>query len=378
MLWRGRYLDGRTAASRTAEIRLVTGGLKVVLEDGTALTWPYGEIRQSQGHYAGDPVRLERGGEPAEVLIVDDADFLSSLRAKAPRQAGRFHNPAFRRLRVWLVFYAALVTLAVSFGFYHWGIPSLARLIAQRVPVSWEKGLGESGLGVLAPPEKRLHDPRLDRAIAAITARLARTVPHCPYRFQVAVCDLPIVNALALPGGYIVVYRGLLDETRRPEELAGVLAHEMQHVLKRHTTQRIIQDSSTGLLLSALSGDATGSMAFGLQSVRALALLEYSRTEEEEADREGMKAVLAAGIDPEGMIRFFQTLQKHGKEPEFLRYVSTHPATLDRIKDLQGIVALYRTPAGKDLLQGLRVSRRAPLLPGTNWPELVKHLGRLK
>src|SRR5579885_1381675 len=112
VLWRGRYLDGRTAASRTAEIRLVTGGLKVVLEDGTALAWPYGEIRQSQGHYAGDPVRLERGGEPAEVLIVDDADFLSSLRAKAPRQAGRFHNPAFRRLRVWLVFYAALATVA--------------------------------------------------------------------------------------------------------------------------------------------------------------------------------------------------------------------------------------------------------------------------
>ena len=177
------------------------------------------------------------------------------------------------------------------------------------------------------------------------------------------VSDEPIVNAFALPGGNIVVFRGLLEETARPEELAGVLAHEMQHVLKRHTTHRLIQESSTGLLISALSGDFTGSMAFGVKSAGTLALMQYDREEEAEADREGMKMILAAGIDPQGMIDFFVKLKDKGKMPRFLKYVSNHPATEDRIAKLREMVAAQPLP------------KTEKLLPETDWPQLVKGLG---
>ena len=363
--WEGRYLDGKTAASQKAEIRLLESGLRIHLEDGTDMDWPYNQVRQAQGRYAGEPVRLERGEGLFEALMIPDTDFLVSLRSMVPNGSYRFHNPGFRRARVWLTVYASLATLLVGLALYRWGIPLLVRHVTPLVPVSWEKKLGESQLDLLAPPEHRIHDPRMDRALQTIVDRLSGSLRHCPYHFQVTVCDFPIFNAFALPGGPIVVFRDLLVRTRSPEELAGVLAHEMQHILKRHTTQRIIQDSSTGLLISALAGDATGSMAFGLQSARSLALLEYGREEEAEADREGMKLLLAARINPSGMIRFFEDLQKSEKMPEFLKYVSSHPATSDRIMTL------------RQLAGGSKVFPPAlPLLPGSNWRVLLSGLNR--
>ena len=79
-----------------------------------------------------------------------------------------------------------------------------------------------------------------------------------------------------------------------------MVAHELQHVLRRHTTRAVIQDASTGLLLMALTGDVTGPLAYGLQTARTLGELRYSRRAEDEADTEGMKMLLAARIDPAG------------------------------------------------------------------------------
>jgi predicted Zn-dependent protease len=92
-----------------------------------------------------------------------------------------------------------------------------------------------------------------------ITKTLTAPLPNTHYTFRVMVVNDPIVNALAAPGGYILVFRGLLDRTRSPEELAGVLAHESQHVLKRHTTRALLENVSSGLLVAALMGERAAS-----------------------------------------------------------------------------------------------------------------------
>jgi len=125
--------------------------------------------------------------------------------------------------------------------------------------------------------------------------------------FKVFVVKSSIFNAVALPGGNIVVFSGLLENAESPESLAAVLAHEMQHIKKRHVTKKIIEDSSTGLIISAVSGDVTGSMLYGAKIARTLAVLSYSRQDEEEADDEGMKMLIAANIDPEAMINFLKS-----------------------------------------------------------------------
>jgi predicted Zn-dependent protease len=214
----------------------------------------------------------------------------------------------------------------------------------------------------MAPEALRCDDPRLTRAVSGLVGKLKATVPSCPYDFRVIVVNEPVVNAFALPGGAIVVYRGLLEQTDSPEELAGVLAHEMQHVLRRHITKRIIQDSSVGLLLAAMSGDTTGSIAYGLESARLMALMRFSRQDEREADSEGLRMLLAAGGDPRGMIGFFTKLEKQGSLPPALSYLSTHPDTAQRVADLKGLV---RDRAGR------RPVFR-PMLKDADWAVLRK------
>ena len=142
----------------------------------------------------------------------------------------------------------------------------------------------------------------------------------------------PEVNAFAAPGGYIVLFQGLLQQTETPEELAGVLAHEIQHILHRHGTRALLHHFSTELFFTLLAGEASGLVAFGLEGAKVLSTFQYSRGNEEQADTEGMHMLGAAEIDPRGMITFFELLQQQeNNTPDFLQYLSTHPHTADRI-----------------------------------------------
>ncbi|HET7296195.1 MAG TPA: M48 family metallopeptidase, partial [Gemmatimonadales bacterium] len=356
--WQAFYLDGQTAIRHPCSVRLMREGLEVSTPGGWRRFWTYGEVRQTQGFYEGEEVRLERGGELPEALLVPDAGFLASLHEAAPQLGARFHDPARRGSRARLTVLAAVAVLGITGGLYLWGIPALAAVLAPRVPVSWEERLGRSAVEHLAPPERVCEDPPRQQALDSVVARLAAAAPRSPYTFHLFVVNQPQVNALAAPGGYIVVFRGLLERTRSPEELAGVLAHEMQHVVQRHATQAVIQHASTGLLLAALTGDMTGPLAYGLESARVLAQLQYSRRAEAQADDGGMKMLLAARIDPAGMIRFFEALMKGDKQPPAaLQYLSTHPSTADRIEHLKTLAA--RAPAAS-----------VPLLPDTDWDDV--------
>ena len=168
--------------------------------------------------------------------------------------------------------------------------------------------------------------------IATLTAPLSGT----PYNFRVIVVDNPRVNAFAAPGGYIIIFRGLLERTQTPEELAGVLGHELQHILHRHPTRALLQQASIGVLLVALMGDVKGAMGFGLEGARILGTLRYSRELEEMADHEGMNMLLASGVDPGGMITFFEKMnQDVEKSHEIPAYMSSHPNPESRIAHLK-------------------------------------------
>ena len=358
--WQGTYLDGQTAARHPATIRLMREALEISPAGGGTRLWPYRELRQTQGFYAGEEVRIERGGDVPETLLVPDSAFLESLHEVAPGLQLRFHDPRRRRARVRWTIAAAAGVLAVTAAIYLWGIPALAALVAPRVPVAWEENVGRSALVYLAPPDRRCGDPRLGAAMDEIVRRLTASAPPSPYTLRVYVVNRPVVNAHALPGGNVVIFKGLLERTHTPEELAGVVAHELQHVLLRHTTRAVIQDASTGLLLMALTGDVTGPLAYGLQTARTLGELRYSRRAEDEADVGGMRMLLAARVDPAGMIAFFDTIrQEEGAQPQALTYLSTHPLAEARIARLRAMAAASKgTPE--------------PLLPAEDWPALTK------
>lgn len=357
--WPGRLLDGQKAAAHPVSIDPAADGLIIIRSDGSSLHWLYPDIRRTQGVYDGEQIRLEHGTEPPVALVIGDQRFLTVLRSRAPRLVAAVHDPTRRTWRTTLTLVAAVVTLAAVGVLYQWGIPGLASIVTPYVPVAWEQRLGEAVVEELAPEEDRCPDAYRTEAIHSILRRLSAAAPASPYgEIHFHLVDQPIVNAFAAPGGHVVVFRGLLEKTETPEQLAGVLAHELQHIYKRHTTRMILEHTSTSLMLAAVSGDLTGAATIALDSARTLGALRYNRAHEEEADAEGMALLLAAGINPQGMVDFFTVL---GGEPSrdrgILGYLSTHPSHLDRVQTLTG-------------LAGPRLGQGTPLLPGLDWSSI--------
>ena len=200
----------------------------------------------------------------------------------------------------------------------------LAAAIAARIPLEQEQQLGRQAFESMRGELRLVDDSPAQRTVEELGQRLSR---GSRYRYEFHVADDSTLNAFALPGGIVVVHRGLITATRRPEELAGVLAHEIQHVELRHGTAGLVRELGWRALWTFLSGDWGGTLAG--QATAQLGSLKFSRDAESAADMAGFDALVATGIDPSGMADFFATMarQSPASPPAFL---STHPASDDR------------------------------------------------
>lgn len=350
------YFDGRTARRQRVSVRVRTGGLEITTGSGTTVFWPLEEIRHGDVDTTTDEVHLERGGETPEILVISASRLYRELRRDAPGRAAAY-DPERRRIGFRKVFFCALGAVAVICVLYFWGIPGLSTVAASFVPVSWEERLGEEVAQHLAPAKERCNDPGRARVLEEIVRTLTARLPQQPYKFRLIVVNDGAVNALAAPGGYIIIFRGLLDQTQSAEELAGVLAHEMQHVLLRHSTRALLQQATTGVLLAAVTGDTGGATSFGGQAAQALALLSYSRKSEEEADNNAVTMLIDAGVNPAGLISFFEKLDAISrKKPRIPVYLSTHPDLDKRLHRLRPLTARSGQPAA--------------LLPSYDWTNI--------
>lgn len=193
--------------------------------------------------------------------------------------------------------------------------------------------------------------------VSRLGANLARHSELPAGHFTFTLIDSPIVNAFALPGGYVYISRGLMALANDEAELAGVLAHEIGHVTARHTAQRIT-NAQRGQALSvgaAILGSIAGVRGVGqaANQAAALTLQSWSREQELEADRLAIRYMLRAGYDPRAMVTFLENmqaeqeiqarLQKRPGEAEAWNLMSTHPRTGDRIQ--KAIAAVTRSGA---------------------------------
>lgn len=184
--------------------------------------------------------------------------------------------------------------------------------------------------GVHGDPELAAYVDRIGQRLAAQTGR-----PDIPFTFTVL--DTELVNAFALPGGYVYVTRGLLALANSEAELAGVLAHEISHVTARHSAERYSQ-STLAQLGIGLVGVLTGGHTAQLAGLGAQAYLSaYSRDQESEADAVGIGYLSAAGYDPGAMVSFLQQMDRNDRlrsrlsgERRQVAFFSTHPRTSDR------------------------------------------------
>lgn len=243
----------------------------------------------------------------------------------------------------WIVVSAALLlAAAIVFGLLLLR-PALTRLAAAHVPPSWEVGFGNAAFSHLRLQLNIVDDPSLEKDLEKIAAPLLGNIPDSPYPFQLHLAAEPEVNAFAIPGGHVIVNSGLIQEAAQPEEVAGVLAHEIAHVTLRHSLQNLIGSVGMFVVMQMAFGDLDGVLAVMVDNSSYLLRQKFSREYEREADAKGWEYLNQANIDPRGLERFFERLEKIEAEKDPLGGVSgqlailaTHPATGERIHWLQG------------------------------------------
>jgi len=242
-------------------------------------------------------------------------------------------------------------------------------------PVTGEKELmlfsdaQETELGKNADPDIRwqfsgvYNDDQLAKYVDSVGQRAA-AVSHrsnIPYRF--AVVDSSVVNAFALPGGYIYITRGLLVRLGNEAQLAAVLGHEIGHVTARHGVKRLQYTLGFNALLAVADGvAAAGSEGYRQHRVLAktvsvaaysIAALGYSRENEFQADELGTIYAHKAGYDPEGMIQLLEVLKSmHDHEPSWIgKHFMSHPPTPERIEAVGKQIAQFPPEQGKKQLK---------------------------
>jgi len=335
----GSFSDGRSAARREVAVHLDLSGLRILDRDGREIDrWPYDDLHLLDEDTPGRGLRLKRGAAGVARLNVPDRRLLDALsqHARAP-QATRAARPRIGLVRALALGVAGLAILVAVVWV---ALPRLAGWIAAQIPVTWEEALGDRAFeelsevfGAVQGDAPKFCETAAGRAaLDRLTARLAGSFSGsaaaqvaAPYRFRVHVLDIEMANAFALPGGQVVLFRGLIDDAGGPGEVAGVLAHEIGHVTHRHGTQAILRSLGLEVLFGLMLGELGEGLFGGIGT--SLLSLSYSREAEAEADQVALALLDETGIGTRGLAEFFKRLAEGGTElPAALQLLSTHPS----------------------------------------------------
>ncbi len=320
------YNDGRTPARHDVTVALSAQGIVISGYSIEPITWTFDDI-QVIGSEQRSALRLTRRADDEPRLTVFDTAFRDMLFQRRPEL-----NPGHGRSRRTLALVAgSLAGIGALVAVLWFGLPLLAKPVAALVPDSMEQRIGEKVAGFVIGDARICDAAAGARALERLTDRIWSGLDR-PVSFDVRVVENPMINAMATPGGHVIVFSGLLQNAEGPEELAGVLAHEIGHVAHRHGMQALVRHFALSFVITAFTGNDWGVGS----AAQLLIQFAHSREAESEADMTALEILDRAGIPPAGLAAFFARLEKdEGDAGAFLRYMSTHPPTAERIAALQ-------------------------------------------
>ena len=328
-----RYFDGHSAEPRDVVLSFGERTLMIVgFDDQPIAHWPLASLRgvgkpgDAVAQLVPDPASDER-------IALEDQEMIAAIRRVCPNlYVLPVSRRKVRRVAVWGA--AALVSVAVILLVL---IPALADRLAIYVPPEREQALGDAIAGQIGEmlgsgdggPTLICTSPEGARALERMVVRLAPPA-DLPYPLRVSVVDNRLINAVALPGGRVLIFRGLLDAAETPEEVAGVLAHEFGHVINRDPTRGVLRAAGTAGIIGIMLGDVFGASVIAAAS-DAVLNASHQREAETRADEAAYRALAGAGLPSRSFARFFERLdEQNGPAAGPLRYIASHPGPAGR------------------------------------------------
>lgn len=340
---RGRLSDGETAAAREVSVTLIPSGLEVVEPpSGAARHWPYATLDSAEPlHVSSGDVLLTSTADRGMALFVADPAFVRALTARAPQLGTGARR--WRHARPWIAIAVLLAAVTITFNLLDISLP---RAIASVLPDKLRSALGEDALQAITGRLAACHSAEGDRALDLLTARLSTGAEGA--KFRIVVVDWSLFNAFAVPGEQIMLTRGLIAKAKSPDEVAGVLAHEMGHGLARDPEAGLIRALGLSAFVRLITGGSDNTLAnMGL----VLAQLSYTRGAERQADATALRLLKAARVSPRGLASFFaQASALEGKSDmgALGGILTTHPASEERQKLALAQVTYPTTPSLSD------------------------------
>lgn len=225
----------------------------------------------------------------------------------------------------------------------------MVRAIASQVPAEWERKLGDTAFAQVSLGSKFITDPAVKKQLDQLAAPLLAVVPQDRYQFKLHLIEDASLNAFALPGGNVALHTGLLLAAESPEEVLGVLGHELSHVTAQHGLRGIVEGLGLYAVISTFFGDVSGLAAILVNNAPFLLTQKFSRDHEREADEQGFRYLEAAKLNPRGLLTFFAKMRREeeklkeklpaGAALDALSFLSTHPATAERAARLERLLA---------------------------------------
>ncbi len=236
-------------------------------------------------------------------------------------------------------------------------LSSLAVASACSVSQSDERAIGSANAAQVDSQLPSVHDTAVARFVTELGRSMASRTSRADLDWRFAVVNSSEVNAFALPGGFIYVNRGAIEQADRLDEIAGIMGHEIGHVVKRHSVQQIQGKERQAVelvllcTLTRICHTIGGRLAVqvGADALSA----KYSQHDEAEADSEGVVNTLRVGIDPEGLPSFFEKLfEEQKRQPSLVQaFFSTHPSDESRVAATRKQIAGLRIDPKKDLVR---------------------------
>jgi Zn-dependent protease with chaperone function len=323
------YFDGQTNRKHSVVLR-IADRIDIVEQDTVVAVWPLADVRRADG----PPTALLRlacaSAPPLARLEVEDEATKQAIVSHCPSLAvGRGDGTQIARIVFWsLAAACSIVGLAV------YGVPVVADRLVPVIPQAWENRVGEAvdrKIRVFVDGNA-CHALDGQAALATLVGKL-KSAGGIDNTLDPLVVSSKIENAFALPGGRIFLLDGLLEKARSPDELAGILAHELGHVKHRDGLRKLIQTGGTSFLIGLLFGDVTGAGA-ALVAARSLLDASYSRDAERDADAFATQTLrkLGRSAAPSGELLLRITGAQSTRASPLL---ASHPLTEERLEAMK-------------------------------------------
>ena len=339
--------DELPAAGAPCLVQVEEHGLTITFAsnpaDGQPESVPYSSLAVSAGGLDHDQLVVKWAWQKGErTLYLKNPDVIRAFRETVPshlslpfaQAAEQVRQVRHRRRLVWSLVGGMILSTVLGLWF---GSDILVEIAVSRIPVEWEQKLGESAYRDFLSHQEVMKEGPAVAALGEMIQRMTTQIPDSPYKFEVTVVKSDVVNAFALPGGYVVVFTGLMKKAESGEEVAGVLSHELNHVLQRHGLERMVKSLGIMTVAAIVFGNQQGLVGMMKQLGVELFTLKFGREQETEADLKGLQLLQRAKIDPAGMITFFERLSE--KDQCRLEWLSTHPMSAARAERLKAELA---------------------------------------